>query len=111
MGILGFTVVLGGIVLSLIPPAEAANKWVFEGKLAGGSAFAILFGLMLYYRGARAKAREAARALGREIRVSGSCDFAWFVLWLARSAVRFYFRLRWIRLRALQRILLPMGRA
>ena len=62
MGILGFTVVLGGIVLSLIPPEEAANKWVFEGKLAGGSAFAILFGLMLYYRGARAKAREA-RAL------------------------------------------------
>jgi amino acid transporter len=59
MGILGFTVVLGGIVLSLIPPAEAANKWIFEGKLAGGSAFAILFGLMLYYRGARAKAREA----------------------------------------------------
>jgi len=59
MGILGFTVVLGGIVLSLIPPEEAANKWVFEGKLAGGSAFAILFGLMLYYRGARAKAREA----------------------------------------------------
>src|SRR5580693_8481845 len=59
MGILGFTVVLGGIVLSLIPPAEAENKWIFEGKLAGGSAFAILFGLMLYYRGARAKAREA----------------------------------------------------
>jgi hypothetical protein len=58
-GVLGFTVVLGGIVLSLIPPAEAANKWVFEGKLAGGSAFAILFGLMLYYRGARAKAKEA----------------------------------------------------
>jgi hypothetical protein len=60
MGILGFTVVLGGIILSLIPPAEATNKWVFEGKLAGGSAFAVLFGLSLYYRGARAKAREAA---------------------------------------------------
>jgi amino acid transporter len=59
MGILGFTVVLGGIVLSLIPPAEAENKWVFEGKLAGGSAFAILFGLVLYYRGVRAKLREA----------------------------------------------------
>src|ERR1700733_1858045 len=62
MGILGFTVVLGGIVLSLIPPAEAANKWIFEGKLAGGSAFAIFFGLALYYRGVRAKAREAGAA-------------------------------------------------
>ena len=36
------------------------EKWIFEGKLAGGSAFAILFGLMLYYRGVRAKARGAA---------------------------------------------------
>ena len=32
-----------------------------RGEAAGGSVFAILFGLMLYYRGARAKAREAAR--------------------------------------------------
>jgi glutamate:GABA antiporter len=57
--LLGMAVVMGGIALSLIPPAEATDKWVFEGKLVGGSAFAVLFGLMLYYRGARAKAREA----------------------------------------------------
>jgi amino acid transporter len=61
-GLLGFAVVLMGIVLSFIPPAEAPNKWIFEAKLIGGTAFAFLLGLVLYFRGARAKAREAAQA-------------------------------------------------
>ncbi len=61
-GTLGFLVVLGGIVLSLIPPAEAANKWIFEAKLIGGTALAVLIGLALYWRGALAKKREAAGA-------------------------------------------------
>ena len=60
-GLLGFAVVLMGIVLSFIPPAEAPNKWVFEAKLIGGTAFAVLLGLVLYFRGARAKARDAAQ--------------------------------------------------
>jgi amino acid transporter len=60
--LLGFAVVVGGIVLSFIPPAEATNKWLFEGKLVGGTAGAFMLGLVLYFRGARAKAREAARA-------------------------------------------------
>jgi amino acid transporter len=59
--LLGFAVVVGGIVLSFIPPAEAANKWLFEGKLVGGTVGAFLLGLALYFRGARAKARDAAR--------------------------------------------------
>jgi amino acid transporter len=59
--LLGFAVVVGGIVLSFIPPAEATNKWLFEGKLVGGTAGAFLLGLALYFRGARAKAREAAQ--------------------------------------------------
>ncbi len=58
-GSLGLIVVLGGIALSLIPPAEATNKWIFEAKLIGGTAFALVFGLVLYMRGARQKAREA----------------------------------------------------
>jgi glutamate:GABA antiporter len=58
---LGFAVVVGGIVLSLIPPAEAANPWLFETKLTAGTLGAFLLGLFLYIRGARAKAREAAR--------------------------------------------------
>jgi amino acid transporter len=60
MGSLGFAVVLGGIALSLIPPAESAHKWLFETKLIGGTLGGILIGLTLYYRGARAKARESA---------------------------------------------------
>jgi amino acid transporter len=59
MGLLGFSVVLAGIALSLIPPAEAANKWIFEAKLIGGTTLAVLLGLSLYARGARAKARLA----------------------------------------------------
>jgi glutamate:GABA antiporter len=58
-GSLGFIVVLAGIGLSLIPPAEAANKWLFEAKLVGGTAAAVLIGLGLYFRGAREKSRAA----------------------------------------------------
>jgi len=62
-GGLGFTVVLGGIALSLIPPGEAENKILFETKLVGGTALAVAVGLILYYRGAMQKRREAAAAL------------------------------------------------
>lgn len=58
-GLLGFVVVIGGIALSLIPPAEAPSKWMFEAKLVGGTLVAFLIGLVLYTRGARAKSREA----------------------------------------------------
>jgi len=47
---LGFLVVLLGIVLSLIPPGETQNKLSFEMELVGGTGFAILVGLLLYYR-------------------------------------------------------------
>jgi amino acid transporter len=60
-GGLGFLVVAGGIALSLIPPGETANKFVFEAKLIGGTAAAVLLGLVLYYRGAKQKSREASR--------------------------------------------------
>lgn len=59
-GLMGLVVVIGGIVLSLIPPGESTNKWVFEMKLVGGTALSIAIGLALYFRGARAKARDAA---------------------------------------------------
>jgi glutamate:GABA antiporter len=61
-GVLGTLVVLGGIVLSLIPPGEAENPWLFEGTLVAGTLGAFLLGLYFYWRGARKKAREAARA-------------------------------------------------
>jgi amino acid transporter len=59
-GGLGFAVVLGSIVLSLFPPGEELHKVVFEVKLVGGTVAAILLGLVLYWRGAREKAKEAA---------------------------------------------------
>jgi glutamate:GABA antiporter len=59
-GLLGSLVVFLGIALSFIPPAESGSKWVFEAKLLGGTAGGILIGLILYYRGARQKKREAA---------------------------------------------------
>jgi glutamate:GABA antiporter len=60
MGTLGFAVVFFGIVLSLIPPGESSNKWLFETKLVGGTAVALLIGLVLYWRGAREKSRTAS---------------------------------------------------
>lgn len=62
-GSLGFVIVLGGILLSLVPPGETTSKLVFELKLVGGTAAAIVLGLALYWRGAQAKAKEATVAV------------------------------------------------
>jgi glutamate:GABA antiporter len=61
-GALGFMVVAAGIVLSLIPPAESANKWVFESKVVCGTVGSVLVGLVLYRRGVKAKKSEAREA-------------------------------------------------
>ncbi len=55
MGGLGFVVVLVGIFVSLVPPGDAANKFSFEMELVVGTIVSILLGLILYWRGARAK--------------------------------------------------------
>jgi len=52
-GGLGFAVVLIGILVSLVPPGESANKFLFEVKVAVETSAAILIGLLLYWRGAR----------------------------------------------------------
>ena len=57
-GGLGFAVVLLGILVSVIPPGDSANKMIFEFKLLGGTAASVLLGLVLYWRGARAKKTE-----------------------------------------------------
>jgi amino acid transporter len=54
-GGLGFLVVLAGIVLSVVPPGGTANKFGFAITLVVGTAGSILIGLILYWRGARAK--------------------------------------------------------
>jgi len=57
---LGFLVVLIGIIVSLVPPGDSADKFGFEMKLVGGTAVALGIGLALYFRGARGKARGSA---------------------------------------------------
>ena len=57
-GGLGFLVVLVGIAVSLVPPGDTLNKMGFELKLVGGTVASVLLGLMLYWRGARAKQTE-----------------------------------------------------
>ena len=55
----GFLIVLVGIFVSLVPPGDSANKFGFEMKLIGGTVGTLLVGLILYFRGARSKTREA----------------------------------------------------
>jgi amino acid transporter len=52
---LGFAVVLIGILVSLVPPGDSLNKFGFELKLVAVTVGAVLLGLALYWRGARAK--------------------------------------------------------
>jgi amino acid transporter len=54
-GGVGFLVVLIGILVSLVPPGDSANKLGFELRLVAGTAGSILIGLFLYWRGARSK--------------------------------------------------------
>jgi amino acid transporter len=58
-GGLGFAVTLMGIILSLVPPGDSANRLLFELKLICGTAGAIAIGMVLYYRGMRQKRRGA----------------------------------------------------
>jgi hypothetical protein len=51
-------VTLASIIFSIIPPGDSSNKALFEIKVVGASIAAIAGGLLLYWRGARAKARE-----------------------------------------------------
>jgi amino acid transporter len=54
-GSLGFLVVLIGIIVSIVPPGEAANKLVFVLKVVSVTAASIGLGLFLYWRGSRSK--------------------------------------------------------
>ena len=58
-GGLGFLVVLGGIALSFVPPGDSANKLGFFTTLVLGTVASIFLGLLLYWRGVRAKRAES----------------------------------------------------
>jgi glutamate:GABA antiporter len=57
-GALGFLVVLIAIFFSVIPPGDTSSKSLFEGKVVLTTIAAILLGLLLYWRGARARTAE-----------------------------------------------------
>jgi amino acid transporter len=54
---LGLFVVVVGIILSFIPPGDTSSKLLFETKLVAGTVLSVLLGLIMYYRGARSRAR------------------------------------------------------
>jgi amino acid transporter len=54
-GGLGFSVVLFCLAVSLVPPGDSSNKWLFEVKVVVETILSLLIGLALYWRGARAK--------------------------------------------------------
>jgi hypothetical protein len=58
-GSLAFLITLGSMVLAAIPPG-GENKVLFEAKLVGCTVAFVGTGLILYWRGARNKARAAA---------------------------------------------------
>jgi amino acid transporter len=51
----GLVIVFAAMLISAVPPGDSANKFLFEVKLLVGTIGAILIGLILYWRGARAK--------------------------------------------------------
>jgi glutamate:GABA antiporter len=55
---IGFLIVLVGIIVSLVPPGDSADKFGFEMKLVGGTVVALALGLILYYRGVWTKKAE-----------------------------------------------------
>lgn len=48
------------IVVSVVPPGDSSNRWLFIVKVTGSTVAAIALGLILYFRGLRAKKAEAA---------------------------------------------------
>lgn len=58
-GLLGFSVVLLGILLSFIPPSEFSSQGSFVAALIVTTGGTVLIGLGLYWRGARSKPKNA----------------------------------------------------
>ena len=58
-----FAITFLAIVVSVMPPGNAANRRVFQLKVVGWTVGALALGLVLYYRGVLAKRREAAAGI------------------------------------------------
>ena len=49
------------MLISVVPPGDSTNKFIFELELVVATVVSILLGLILYWRGARAKRIEEAQ--------------------------------------------------
>jgi amino acid transporter len=59
--ILGFSVTLLSIVVSIFPPGDSSNRRLFLIKVVGCTVGSVAVGLVLYYRGARQKSASQAK--------------------------------------------------
>jgi len=52
---LAFSVTLLSIIVSMLPPGDAADREIFLAKVVGTTVVTVAVGLLLYWRGAREK--------------------------------------------------------
>jgi amino acid transporter len=64
LGLMGFIITLGSMILAMIPPGGVASKSIFELKLVGVTAGAIAIGLVLYLWQKMSRTLQAAIAFG-----------------------------------------------
>lgn len=57
LGLLAFIITLGSMILAVIPTGDVQNKWAFVMKIVGATVLSLAFGVVLYWRGARSKAK------------------------------------------------------
>jgi amino acid transporter len=53
MGICGLSITLLAMIVAMIPPPGTSDVWLHEAKVAGGSLFLVLIGLVIYWRAKR----------------------------------------------------------
>ena len=63
MGLLGFTVTFGSIILACIPPEDVTNRVFFGLKLFAGTIIPIAIGLYLFWRGVRQRTSSLSEVL------------------------------------------------
>lgn len=52
-GICGLAITLFAMIVALVPPPGTSDSWLYETKVAGGSLFLVLIGLVIYGRAKR----------------------------------------------------------
>jgi amino acid transporter len=55
IGLCGLAITLFAMVVAMIPPPGTSDIWLYEAKVAGGSLFLVLVGLIIYWRAKRKK--------------------------------------------------------